>query len=988
MDPKRAALAGLVVWTAAAGALLHTGRGLYRDFQRVQQDDLRLERLTGRMDLLDEALTMSARMAASSGDADGAWERRYRRLDAELVPLSWELIDRASGIGEVAAARRVRLVADTLLAIENRSFALLRAGDAAGAAALLSGAVYGRHKAAYAGGVGEIRASLRAHAARTGRQFRNRMYAVGALTLAMLLALVAASAWIAALLNRALGERRALKESQRSLATLLSNLPGMVYRCRNDDDWTVEFVSEGSVALTGYTPEELMPGGAVTFGGLIHPGDQARVWEQVQAAVAGRAHFRLEYRLRTAEGDERWVWEQGQGIFADDGKLLALEGFVTDVTERRRADESIRLLAAIVESSDDAIISKGLDGTILSWNAGAERVYGYRADEAVGRSAAFLLAPERPDEEARILERVRAREQVERLETVRTRKDGSRIDVALTVSPLTDASDEVVGASVIARDITLSRRAREDLVRAKEEAEAANRAKSDFLSQMSHELRTPLNSVIGFANVVRKNKAGNLSEQELNYLDRIAANGKHLLGLINQILDLSKIEAGKLELEVAPVALDSLVHDTLATVQGAARPGVELRAAVPHSMAPLVADGARLKQVLINLVGNALKFTERGSVTVRVASDPATGTPLRIDVTDTGIGIPADRLGAIFRPFEQGDSGTTRSYEGTGLGLAISRSLCELMGYRLEVESESGVGSTFRLHLGAAGSAARADGAEPAAVLPPAPEDGPYDEGRATESMLVLVIDDETDARILLTHHLEELGCQTITASSGAQGLRMAREFRPDLITLDLLLPGTSGWEVLRALKADPELSGTPVVVVSVIAAESRGSVLGAVEVIDKPVERETLRALLRRNVRPHPARVLVVDDDADARELLAGILREEGAEIRTARGADEALRELESFTPDLVVLDLLMPGTDGFALLRLLRASDAYRHLPVVIVTARELAPNELRDLRSEALMVLPKARALEDDLRAVVKRLGGRQPGPAGVSYGRGIE
>ncbi len=645
--------------------------------------------------------------------------------------------------------------------------------------------------------------------------------------------------------------------------------------------------------------------------------------------------------------------------------------------QERESAQQYRLLASIVESSDDAIVGKDLDGTILSWNAGAERVYGYRADEVVGRSAAFLLAPDRPDEEDWILQRVRSREPLDRLETVRVRKDGSLIDVSLTVSPLTNAGNEVVGASVIARDITLSRRARKELVRAKEEAEAASRAKSDFLSQMSHELRTPLNSVIGFANVLRKNKAGTLREQELGYLDRIAANGKHLLGLINQILDLSKIEAGKMELEIAPVALDALMHETVAAVQGAARPGVELRAAVPASLAPLETDGARLKQVLINLIGNALKFTERGNVTVRIAGDPVTGAPVFIEVADTGIGIPADRLEAIFRPFEQAESGTTRRYEGTGLGLAISRSLCELMGYRLEVESVDGAGSTFRVHFAAEGqpaTIAAAEAAVPTFATPPEAEPAePAEPARGDiPGRLVLVIDDETDARILLTHHLEELGCQTITASTGAQGVRMAREFRPELITLDLLLTGTSGWEVLRTLKADPELRDIPVVIVSVIAAESRGSVLGAVEVIDKPIERDSLRALLRRTVRRDAPRVLVVDDEPDARALLAGFLRDEGAEIRTAGSAAEALQLLESFSPDLLVLDLLMPGTDGMGMLRLLHQRDAYRHLPVVIVTARELSAAELHTIGRDALMVLRKDGQLEEELRAVVQRLG----------------
>jgi len=539
--------------------------------------------------------------------------------------------------------------------------------------------------------------------------------------------------------------------------------------------------------------------------------------------------------------------------------------------------------------------------------------------------------------------------------------------VTTTKMPLRDRQKKAIGTFGISRDITDLKQAEEELRKAKEAAEAASRAKSEFLASMSHELRTPLNSIIGFANILLKNKEATLNAAQLNFLERIQANGKHLLGLINEILDLSKIEAQKMELHPGPTALDTLVRETLAQHEALVRDKpIQLLAELPAKVALLETDPDRLKQVLINLVGNALKFTERGSITVRVVTDPADNRPVRIEVSDTGIGIPKEKLGLIFEAFQQAEAGTARKYGGTGLGLTISRALCHLMGYRIEVTSEVGRGSTFSIVLA---PAAKPAGGAPAPVRAAEP---PAATGRADlKGSVVLVIDDELDSRTLLSHVLDEFGCQVITASSGEQGLRMAREFRPNIITVDLLMPHMDGWEFIRALKADREVSHIPVVVVSVLAGENRGRILGAVDVLQKPVSRDELLTVLQRNLPAAPRRVLVVDDEEDARRVIISELEGEPVEIHTAANGCEALELMERYPPGLVLLDLLMPEMDGMAFLDAIRRDPRYKYLPVVVITAKELTTREAEELRSLTFKVLNKAKAFEGELRLVLEEL-----------------
>jgi signal transduction histidine kinase/DNA-binding response OmpR family regulator/CHASE3 domain sensor protein len=500
-------------------------------------------------------------------------------------------------------------------------------------------------------------------------------------------------------------------------------------------------------------------------------------------------------------------------------------------------------------------------------------------------------------------------------------------------------------------------------------AEEANRAKSAFLATMSHELRTPLNSVIGFANLLRRNRAGTFGAQDLQFLDRIRDNGTHLLNLINDILDVSKIEAGRMEVRPVPTDLGPLVRETLAQLEGQQRDRpVALRADVPDGLLPVEVDPHRFRQVLINLIGNALKFTEAGSVTLRVVADPR-GLPLALDVIDTGVGIPPERLEAIFEAFTQADATTERRFGGTGLGLTISRQLLRLMGADLTVTSTVGQGSTFRIAFPV--SAARAAVEEHRRDHTTLPLAG------ASSAPLILIVDDEHDARTLMRTYLEEDGYRTAEAVNGAAALEAARTLRPKLITLDLRMPEMSGVEFLRQLRADPEIADIPVLVVSIEAAEQRGSLIGAVDVLAKPVERDNLLRVIQRVLPTGRKRILVVDDDVHTRQLFTAVLGAEGYRIRTARDGLEAFAAIEQELPDLLILDLMMPVMDGGTFLATLRRNPRYAAIPVMVVTALDADSEAVKRLDGAAHAVVQKGPALEQSLQRIISdMLGTRTP------------
>jgi len=657
--------------------------------------------------------------------------------------------------------------------------------------------------------------------------------------------------------------------------------------------------------------------------------------------------------------------------------VAALGSQIGQFIQREKAQRELEheqfLLRTLMDNLPDRIYFKDAQSRFLrNSRAHLERFGLTDPREALGKTDADFFTEEHARQALADEQRLMQTGEPLTVEEKETWPDGSVTWALSTKLPMRDEQGKTTGTFGISRDITARKRAEEALVLAKEAAEEANRTKSRFLANMSHELRTPLNSVIGFAGILLKNKSGNLSPTELNFLERIQANGKHLLLLINDILDLSKIEAEKVELQIAPVALEVLVRETIAQQEGLVRDRpVALLADVPATVAPIPADAEKLRQVIINLIGNALKFTERGSVTVRVVTAPDDPHPVRIDVVDTGIGIPREKLGMIFEAFQQADAGTARKYGGTGLGLTISQALCALMGFHIEVTSDVGCGSTFSVVLRSQADRTTGAAASQPEVIVAADPAAPVRPPAEARGKLLLVIDDESDSRMLLTNLLEEFGYQVIAANSGEQGLRMAREFRPQIITVDLLMPQMDGAAVIRALKADPELRKLPLVVVSIVAEERRGSILGSVDILEKPVVREALLAALERFHLPANPKILVVDDEADAREIIRSQLADQPVRIELAADGREALACLEKHSPDLVVLDLIMPVLDGLTFLDQIRGDSRFQQLPVLVVTAKVLSPLEKEQLRRQKLEFVKKTELAEPGFKLLLQRI-----------------
>ncbi len=491
--------------------------------------------------------------------------------------------------------------------------------------------------------------------------------------------------------------------------------------------------------------------------------------------------------------------------------------------------------------------------------------------------------------------------------------------------------------------------------------EAADRHKSEFLANMSHELRTPLNAIIGYSEMLQEDAADLGAGQFTDDLGKINSAGKHLLELINAVLDLSKIEAGKMELYLESFDVAGLVRDIAAVIQPlAAKNANRLDVRCPAETGTMRADLTKVRQALFNLLSNACKFTERGAISLTVAREVVEGRDSMVfAVSDTGIGMTPEQIARLFEAFSQADAATTRRYGGTGLGLALSRRLCRMMGGDVTVESLAGRGSTFTIRL-------PAEVAE--SVEEPAPSAEATDRASAGVGT-VLVIDDEAAVRDLMQRFLTKEGFRVVTAHGGEEGLRRARELRPDAITLDVMMPGMDGWAVLSALKADPDVADIPVIMLTIVDDRNLGYALGASDYLTKPIDRERLVAVLKQHRRDLP--VLVVDDDVEVRQLFRRMLEPEGYTVAEAGNGREALDRLHDVLPSVILLDLMMPEMDGFEFVDEFRRHEAWRAIPIIVVTAKDLSHEDRERLNGHVEKILQKGTHGRERLLAEVREL-----------------
>jgi len=514
---------------------------------------------------------------------------------------------------------------------------------------------------------------------------------------------------------------------------------------------------------------------------------------------------------------------------------------------------------------------------------------------------------------------------------------------------------------LVLKELSKRRHTEAELRKSRDMAEQANRAKSAFLANMSHELRTPMNAIIGYSEMLQE-EAGDSGQQGfIPDLEKINAAGKHLLSLINDILDLSKIEAGRMDLYLERFDLLAVLADVVSTVTPLIeKNGNTLEVNFAENLGSVRADLTKLRQALFNLLSNAAKFTSHGVVSLAAMRERNPGGDwIVLSVKDNGIGIAADKMSLLFQEFTQADDSTTRNYGGTGLGLAITRRFCQMMGGDISAESRPGKGSKFSIRLPAevdALEAARAaagsgSGAESAGSTTAAGQASP-------DTQTILVIDDDESTCDMLRRTLEKAGYAVVVARRAEEGLRQARACQPDAITLDVMMPGMDGWSLLSTLKADPELMHIPVIMLTMIDDKGMGYSLGAAEYLTKPVDRSRLLPLLEKYTRHENAgRVLVIDDNPEDRLMLCRMLEREGLAVTTAENGKVAIDALSTELPSVIMLDLMMPVMDGFEFLHILRMDKVWQKVPVVVLTAKELDERELAQLNVRVESVIRKA-------------------------------
>jgi len=504
-----------------------------------------------------------------------------------------------------------------------------------------------------------------------------------------------------------------------------------------------------------------------------------------------------------------------------------------------------------------------------------------------------------------------------------------------------------------------------ELAVAKEAAEEANVTKSRFIANMSHELRTPLNAIIGYSEMLSEDAADIGDQTFTNDLNKIHAAGKHLLGLINDVLDISKIEAGKMQIYTETFDIATMLNEVITTIEPLInRHQNQMQTEFSDNIGKMHADLTKVRQMLFNLLSNAAKFTEHGTITLSAMREMTPqGEWIEFRVADTGIGMTPEQQKKIFQPFTQADASTTRKYGGTGLGLVITQRFTEMMGGIISLESEFGHGSTFIVRM-------------PTWVMIENAEQRPEQNDATLEKNgqpTVLAIDDDPTVRDLLRQHLSKLGYKVALAKGGDEGLQLARKLRPDAITLDVMMPGMDGWMVLSALKTDPQLADIPVIMVSIVEDKHLGYSLGAADYLVKPINRDQLYSILNKYCSGDQADrdVLVVEDDETIRDMMQTMLQKANFSVRLAENGRVGLEKVEEKVPNLILLDLMMPEMDGFEFIAVLREKDEWLKIPVIVLTAKDITNEDRLALHQNVQTIFQKSAYDKDTLIKEVHHL-----------------
>ncbi len=651
----------------------------------------------------------------------------------------------------------------------------------------------------------------------------------------------------------------------------------------------------------------------------------------------------------------------------------------TELTERLEIEQTMEIdqtnLTALVENTQDSIWSVDVNLNVVIMNETFRQIrqFLYEEDDLKrGKNVLESIPDYERDEWQRYYERALSGEHfsVEIHEVL----DDFEIYFEVSFSPII-VSSGITGVACIARDITVRKQSEEQLTKAKEAAEEANHAKSAFLANMSHELRTPLNAIIGYSEMLQEDAVDYGYEELAPDLRKIQSAGSHLLDLINNILDLSKIEAGRMELYVEPFDVAGLIEEVQFAVQVLVEKNDNtLDINIADDVGIMVGDMTKVRQTIINLISNAAKFTERGKVTLSTKREVSDGEEwLHFAVADTGIGMTTDQLQEVFKEFSQADVSTTRKYGGTGLGLTISRRFCQLMGGDINVESELGVGTTFTIVLPASLDAETDDKRKVSERKRSAAQNV------VTEiDLSVLIIDDDANVRDLIARTLQRDGFTVEVAEDGQQGLELARRILPDIITLDVMMNGLDGWQVLNEIKSDPDLADIPVIMLTMVDDKNHGFALGAAEYLTKPVDRGKLTALVQKyrankgkTGKLAPGKVLIVEDDDDVRDVFERTLSRLGWEITTAENGRVAIDRMAESIPELIILDLMMPEMDGFQFLTEIKGVEAWQSIPIVVVTAKDLTLEEQQFLHAQVQSVLAKQAHTREELVQEIRKL-----------------